>query len=595
MIKNKITQKDVAELAGVNQTVVSAVMRGDLSAVRVSEETRSRVIKAADSLGYSINSGARALRQGLFRAIGYFITSHSEADFDYPEYRAGLVDAAIENQFRVTLVRLNIDNQNWLESLKKFFKESSIDALVVHHSVMPAPKLDRWLASSGLPVVFLNEKLKHNCVACDDKFGVTSLHTHILERGYKRPLYVKVSHHLTEIAPHVSLPDREKHFLRLCARTNLHAASVSFTPGSSKEDFEAALRKWRPDILVCESDAAALYTQNLAFRAGILPGRDIAICGYNDEDTCRFMAVPLTTVSVPRYQMARAAVQMAIRLATKKTSAPEKALTYQPALVVRDSTPPLLRWGAGRGAATHTRHSRAFTMIELLVTIAIIIVLTAISLPMINNSVRTARETAGIANLKQITTATITYTQDNDGFLPYGRFTFGHGGDFRTQVSSHMAGKGGDGTYWDPDAYNPVFKDPSAHKKGGDLHFTANPAVMWFASNPGEFRTRFISITRPSEVILFFDGAQIPAYGWSVEAVGWAAAGGMVNPPSYLTTWNAHLPVPKGPNEDAPSTTGNIRWRNRNDTTAKFSFADGRVMLLKPEDLRRLNFYPQSL
>ncbi len=53
--------KDVAEHAGVSIKTVSNVVRG---APRVSEATRSRVMRAVAELGYRPNPSARRLRTG---------------------------------------------------------------------------------------------------------------------------------------------------------------------------------------------------------------------------------------------------------------------------------------------------------------------------------------------------------------------------------------------------------------------------------------------------------------------------------------------------------------------------------------------------
>lgn len=66
--------------------------------------------------------------------------------------------------------------------------------------------------------------------------------------------------------------------------------------------------------------------------------------------------------------------------------------------------------------------SRAFTLIELLVVVAIISILTAILFPVFAQAREKARAIACISNLKQIGTAILMYTEDNDGTyfeIPY--------------------------------------------------------------------------------------------------------------------------------------------------------------------------------
>jgi len=61
-----ITIKDVAARGGVSKTAVSYVLSGREAGVRISAETRQRVLAAAADLGYHPNALARGLarRQG---------------------------------------------------------------------------------------------------------------------------------------------------------------------------------------------------------------------------------------------------------------------------------------------------------------------------------------------------------------------------------------------------------------------------------------------------------------------------------------------------------------------------------------------------
>lgn len=64
--------------------------------------------------------------------------------------------------------------------------------------------------------------------------------------------------------------------------------------------------------------------------------------------------------------------------------------------------------------------NRGFTLLELLVVVAIIAILVALLLPAIQSAIVTSRRTACVSNLRQIGAGIFAYAADNAGQIPYG-------------------------------------------------------------------------------------------------------------------------------------------------------------------------------
>jgi DNA-binding LacI/PurR family transcriptional regulator len=99
-VARRLTQQDIARMAGVSQTTVSLVLnnRAD-SEVRISPETRQRVLRVIRETGYIADPAARRLAEGRNRILGVFtyeaVFPATSADFYHP-FLVGIEECAEE-------------------------------------------------------------------------------------------------------------------------------------------------------------------------------------------------------------------------------------------------------------------------------------------------------------------------------------------------------------------------------------------------------------------------------------------------------------------------------------------------------------------
>jgi len=106
MKSKRPTQADVAQRAGVSRGTVSLVLNQTEGRVPISQETRERVMAAAQELGYAPNPIAQMLARGSTRIIGIFSFEetfpYTPADFYYP-YLVGIEREAAIQDYNILL------------------------------------------------------------------------------------------------------------------------------------------------------------------------------------------------------------------------------------------------------------------------------------------------------------------------------------------------------------------------------------------------------------------------------------------------------------------------------------------------------------
>ncbi|HET9835719.1 MAG TPA: LacI family DNA-binding transcriptional regulator, partial [Rhodanobacteraceae bacterium] len=112
--KKKITSLDIAYLAGVSQATVSRALSGN---PLVNEETRRRVLAAAESLKYTVNKNASSLRRKYSGTLALLFFEDPTADESHinPFFVAmlGSITRACAQRGYDLLISFQQTSENW--------------------------------------------------------------------------------------------------------------------------------------------------------------------------------------------------------------------------------------------------------------------------------------------------------------------------------------------------------------------------------------------------------------------------------------------------------------------------------------------------
>lgn len=344
------TVKDVAERAGVSPSTVSRVIADH---PRISEATKERVRAAMRELNYHPNAVARSLVRRRTQTIGVALSRSAEdalANPFFPEVLRGIGAAARRRRHFITLTTATSQAEE-REQCIELLTQRRVDGLIVLTSRTDDPLVE-WLVRQERPFVVLGRvpgmDVPH--VNNDNVAAAREATRHLLALGHRRigfisgpPDFIVSMDRLQgyrEALQEVGLPFRPEWVASTdFSYDHAYEAARRMLAGAPGGPFESGrLEDGRPTALVAIDDGAALGALAAAREAGLRTPEDVSIVGFNDSAVCAHVAPPLTSVSIPIYEMGEAAAgilcdALAGRRSRRRVILPAK-------LVVRGSTGP---------------------------------------------------------------------------------------------------------------------------------------------------------------------------------------------------------------------------------------------------------------
>jgi LacI family transcriptional regulator len=330
---NRPTLLDVARLAGVSAMTVSGVFRDPSDGYPVKAETRARVEAAAAKIGYRPNSVARAMRSRQFRDIGLLVVKPPQYLKLIPPTMAGVFDELNEANFQLTLIGLPPAPHT--ERIPRSFTERAIDSLIVDYTIGLPNEIRQQISAASFRTVSLNYRQPFNSVYVDDFAAATEATQYLIERGYRRIAFF--SYHGRYRDAHPSIDERRRAFYVVMNNAGLVAREISVPdrPEGHKVAEEILRETPRPDALLCYGDSDAIFVQRALYRLNLKVPTDIALFTFKG-DAYGFSPVPLTMMSIPWYDMGRAAARMAIEL-TNSADTPKPSVVHRAVLEMGES------------------------------------------------------------------------------------------------------------------------------------------------------------------------------------------------------------------------------------------------------------------
>ncbi|MFG2926704.1 LacI family DNA-binding transcriptional regulator [Streptomyces sp. NPDC048305] len=339
--KGRVTIRDVAARAGVSPATVSRVLSGNYP---VPPATRTRVLRAAESLDYVANAHARALVGGGSSMVAVVLRQVTSPF--YAQVAEGVEAEAAEHGRLCLVGSTNGDPRRELE-LVQLMREEGAGLVILVGGVVEddayRERVTRYahaLQASGSRLVLCGRpspgpELPALVIEFDNEAGAHAITSHLISAGHRRMVFLgglpgnsaldaRVAGYHSALALHGLDSDDSPVIDCGLGRGPGHRAMTELLV--ERGDFTA---------VVAGDDMVAAGALRAIKDAGLRVPEDISVVGYNDIPLAQDFDPPLTTVRTPAEELGRAAVRLALRDPVEVSVSARHVLgTY---IVVRDS------------------------------------------------------------------------------------------------------------------------------------------------------------------------------------------------------------------------------------------------------------------
>ena len=300
-----VTLKDVAKAAGVSYATVSRALSGS---PQIGSDTRERIIKLCDEMGYTTNYVARSMVMKKTDLIGLVVPSIDNQFMSELAYYAEM--SARSHGYNIMLCNSGPDLKQE-KTVVKLLLGRQVDGILI---VPQSPKTYENIRAytDQVPTVFLSENLRdqpQSYVAADNSRGTYIGTKYLYDLGHRDILYFGRRHSTTHQL-------RAEGYMKACQELGLQQRFVNseFSRSSIANGYEMARELFSKPIdytaIFASTDSNALGILKAADELHIdIPGR-LSLIGFDNITATGLPRIDLTTIEQPKRDMAVQAVDM---------------------------------------------------------------------------------------------------------------------------------------------------------------------------------------------------------------------------------------------------------------------------------------------
>lgn len=339
-----ITLRDVAEKANVSISTVSRILNKKDSTIPISDETRQRVIQAAQDIGYKPNMAARHLAQRQsFALIGAIVPQTVPAVLAHPFYMLilhGIAQQCQEKNYAVAIYFVDTDLEDKVASVYAHIANIPANGFVLT-SVKSNDRLVPRFQADNIPFVQIGrtpepEQPSPHFVDVDNYGGAVTAVNHLLQRGHQKIATISGPQDMAAGLDRLRGYQESLQQAGIALNSNWIVAG-NFESDSGYQAMTQILESGEPPTAVfAASDSMAAGAYQAIQERGLRIPEDIAVIGFDDNDSYTNNTPPLTTIRQPINQLGHSAAGLLLQILND--TPPLENIILKPELIIRQST-----------------------------------------------------------------------------------------------------------------------------------------------------------------------------------------------------------------------------------------------------------------
>lgn len=340
----RITTHDIARVAGVSQSTVSIILNNSNKA-SISEETRSRVLKVAEDLGYTpkvADKRSKGLRNVLAVVVPNLMYPY------YPRLIECIEKQAISRGYSILVC--NIDSTESEEYYIDLFLHNWVDGIVFAFT----PNTDTIVnAIKGkIPAVVLGEKddlINLDTIALNSMAAGNILVDHLYSLGHKHIGFISNPSEAVSRATRRRLEGVRVRMEQLGIKENLvHVWNENYCQVDTLEECIASSLELTKKLIAENPQITAIITLDDITCIGVVDAirqmgkkipEDLALCSFDDTDISRILNPNVTTIDHGNQIRSKFAIDLLVeRIMNQDKSGGIYKTESEPNLVIREST-----------------------------------------------------------------------------------------------------------------------------------------------------------------------------------------------------------------------------------------------------------------